>query len=78
MNTRFIKTKKALDVIKRNDNSAYVKKHIKKYIYSASCTCCTDIVLKVHGYLLCTSLSNKELRDLGVKTNSPDDFYGCY
>lgn len=80
MNTRFIKAVKALDFIKKYDPHAFVVKHVKRYTYESStaCTCCTDIVLKVDGYLLYTSLSNKALRALRVKTNSPDDFWGCY
>lgn len=80
MNTRFIKTSDVLDIVKHVDPSAVLKKHTKKFVYSSSsaCTCCKDIVLKTDGYLLYTYLSNKTLRALGVKTNSPDDFWGCY
>lgn len=69
-----------LAVINTRDNSAIVVDHVKKFVYesSAACTCCEDMVIKVHGYLLYTALSNKELRALGVKTNAPEDFWGCY
>lgn len=80
MNKRFIKTSAVFNVVKRSDPSAFLNKHKKTFTYSSSsaCTCCADIVLCVDGYLLYTSLSNKTLRDLGVKTNSPKDFWGCY
>lgn len=80
MNTRFIKTIDVLSIVNKKDYLAYTKKHVKKYVYNSStaCSCCRDIVVYIEGYILYTSLSNKELRDLGVKTNAPDDFYGCY
>jgi hypothetical protein len=79
-NIRFLKTIDILSVVNCRDHSAYVTKHVKKFIYnsSAACTCCPDLRVTVKGYLLHTTLSNKELKSLGVKTNSPKDFYGCY
>lgn len=79
-NVRFMKTTDMLAVINSIDHSARVVEHVKRFVYesSAACTCCPDFVIDMRGYLLYTTLSNKELRALGVKTNSPKDFYGCY
>ena len=79
-NVRFLKTISMLSVVNCIDHSAYVIKHVKNFVYnsSAACTCCSDIKITVKGYLLYTTLSNRELRALGVKTNSPEDFHGCY
>lgn len=38
----------------------------------------SDLRITIKGYLLHTTLSNKELKALGIKTNSPKDFYGYY
>lgn len=80
MNARFIKTIDVLSIVKKKDDLAYTKKHVKKYVYNSStaCSCCKDIVVYIEGYILYTFLSNKELRSLGVKTNALEDYYGCY